>query len=40
MAVALNTRALNVLSLLTAYEAELLEDYTRAQDPAFMKKFW
>ena len=32
-AVALSTRALNVLSLLTAYQAELCEDFGQTQDP-------
>lgn len=35
---ALNMRALNVLSLLTAYQAELFEDFTQTQDPSFMEE--
>lgn len=35
---ALNARALNVLLFLSAYQAELLEDYTEVQDPAIMKE--
>lgn len=33
-AAALSARALNVLSLLTAYQAELCEDFAQTQDPA------
>ena len=33
-AVALSARALNVLSLLTAYQAELCKDFGQTQDPA------
>ena len=33
-AAALSARVLNVLSLLTAYQAELCEDFVQAQDPA------